>query len=477
MTDVATVTNQLTAKYAAGAKGAAASAGSATMLDGSFAALLGAAEQISIDGEAVTDGKTAQPMVEPVLTAGDPARATSLIEGVGTESGEAEPLPGHIAPVTGKPRKASRGKDAAKGDDALPQTQVAMAAALATQVQPVSCDQPKGPAKAGPDGAAAIAATVPNNAAAVTRAVTTDVATAVQALIAKDGKGDKPARESVKAAPAIETAAAIARDQGPAPAVSTHIDARRQDDQLGDNHGDRREGSADKGLDKTPVVTLAASDDSTPVAADPLRDIVQSLPPVVQTQLGSIASASAAPAASTGDLLSSHAIDMSISGQWIDRMAREIATVADGSGNARFQLSPPNLGRIQIDLLQADDRTNVRILAETDEAARRLREGQGALEAHARASSFSFGSVSVEKSSAPLDSSDRQNQRQSADPNSNSNQQNFAQAQGQSAQGRNNSGGNLNRGGFSAVMGHERQGEPEQGTRTIRASDPRVRFA
>jgi flagellar hook-length control protein FliK len=168
---------------------------------------------------------------------------------------------------------------------------------------------------------------------------------------------------------------------------------------------------------------------------------------------------------------------MSVSGQWIDRMAHEIATIADGSGNARFQLSPPNLGRIQVELLQGDDKTNVRILTETDEAARRLREGQAALEAHARVTSLSLGSVSVEKSSAPLDSGDKQNQRQNAEQNGTANQQNFAQAQGQSAQGKNNSNGNLNRGGFSAVMGSERQAEPEQSIRTTRASDPRVRFA
>ncbi|MBO9576707.1 MAG: flagellar hook-length control protein FliK [Sphingobium sp.] len=459
MTDVATVTSQVTAKHMAGAKGAGASAGTGTVLDGAFAALLGAAGQGSANGEAVADGKP----VDPALIAGNPTVAVTA--GIAGETGEAQTVLDDIDSATDKPRKASRGKDA-KGDDTLLQTQAALVVAIAAPPQDVPASQTQAPAKAGGTGeVGAIDAAVPAKASAATLATTTDVATAAQAL---STKGDKPAKDTGKTAPAIEPAAG--KDQAPAQSAVVNTDSGRQGDQPTDRRGD----NGDRGSDKTAAVTLAANDDSTAGGADPLRDIVQSLPPVVQAQLAPVGGTRVS---STGDLLSSHAIDMSVSGQWIDRMAREIATVADGSGNARFQLSPPNLGRIQVELLQADDQTNVRILAETDEAARRLREGQAALEAHARVSSLSLGSVSVEKSSAPFDSGDKQNQRQGTDPNANSNQQNFAQAQGQSAQGKNNSNGNLNRDGFSAVMGNERQGEPEQGVRTTRASDPRVRFA
>lgn len=460
MTDVATVTNQVTAKHAAGAKGAGAAAGTGNVLDGAFAALLGAAGQGSTDGEAMLDGK----VVDPALIAGDPTVAVTA--GIAGETGETQTVLGDIDSTAGKPRKGSRGKDA-KGDDALLQAQSALAAAIAAPVQDVPAGQPKASAKEGGAGdVVAIDAAAPATASTATLAATAEVATAAQAL---STKSDKPTKDAGKTAPVIE-AVAVAKDQAPVQAVVVNNNAGQQ----GDQPTDRRSDNGDRGSDKPAAVTFTANDDSTASGADPLRDIVQSLPPVVQAQL---APAGATRVSSAGDLLSSHAIDMSISGQWIDRMAREIATVADGSGNARFQLSPPNLGRIQVELSQANDQTNVRILAETDEAARRLREGQAALEAHARVSSLSLGSVSVEKSSAPLDSGDKQNQRQGADPNANSNQQNFAQAQGQSAQGKNNSTGNLNRGGFSAVMGNERQGEPEQGIRTTRASDPRVRFA
>jgi hypothetical protein len=477
MTDVATVASQVTAKHSAGAKGAGAAAGTGTVLDGAFAALLGAAGQTAADGEAPASGKAGQPVIDPALVGGDAGLAATAVagDGVTAETGETQVAVGDIDPATGKPRKgAARGKDAAKGDDLLLQAQTVLVGVLPAPAQDVSGGQPHASIKVGPDGAGSIQADATKGNSAAALAATTEMASAAQApvLAAKEGKGDKPATAGAKPAPAVETPA-VTKDQVPVQAAAT-TNAGQEGAQLGDNRGDAR----DKAADKTPAETLAANDDSVSAAGtDPLRDIVQSLPPVVQSQLGPVTSSGAGRVASTGELLSNHTIDMSVSGQWIDRMAREIATVADGSGHARFQLNPPNLGRIQVELWGGADQMNVRLLAETDEAARRLREGQSALEAHARVASLSLGSVTVEKSSAPLDSGDKQNQRQGAEQNGTTNQQSFAQAQGQSAQGRNNSNGNLNRNSASAVIGSERQAEPEQDARTTRAGDPRVRFA
>lgn len=486
MTDVATVASQITAKHSAGAKGAGASAGTGTVLDGAFAALLGAAGLTPADGEAPISGKAGQPTIDPALVASDASLVAAAGEGVTTETGETQVLTGEIDPTTSKPRKgATRGKDAAKGDDVLLQAQAALVGVPPLPAQHVSGGHPNASVKVGADGVASIetAPTKSNSAAALvattevstTELPTTEVAGAVQALAAKDGKTDKPAKDGAKVVPSFENVA-TGKDSVPVQTAAASNTSKQQGDQPADGHAND---AGDKAPDRTPDKALAVNDDSAFAStADPLRDIVQSLPPVVQSQLGPMGAASAGRVVTTGDLLGNQVIDMSVSGQWIDRMAREIATVADGSGQARFQLNPPNLGRIQVELWSGGDQTNVRLLTETDEAARRLREGQSALEAHARVASLSLGSVTVEKSSAPLDSGDKQNQRQSAEQNGTMNQQSFAQAQGQSAQSRNNnSNGNLNRNGTSAVIGSERQAEPEQDARTTRAGDPRVRFA
>jgi len=224
-------------------------------------------------------------------------------------------------------------------------------------------------------------------------------------------------------------------------------------------------------------------------AASPFQEIVDALPPGIQAQLTGTpatvaldAPAATVQAASRADALNDQVIDMGVSGQWIDRMAREIASLADGTGHSRFQLSPPNLGRIQVDLWQGDGATNLRMVTETDEAARRLREGQGALEANARVASLSLGSVTVEKASAPFEAKDQnqnqQNQRQQADLGGQAQQQ-AGQQSGQQAQGEASFlRGALNRGGFSAVMGGgDQQAEPASVVPATGTDGRRVRFA
>jgi flagellar hook-length control protein FliK len=473
MTEVAAVSSHVAAKPVGGAKGAHTAAGTGTGLDGAFAALLGAAGEGTFAGAALpgAEGKPGQAASDPALATGEPG--TDALLGIDGETGEMLAGAGDGDSVAAKPRKgASRGKGE-PADDPLLQAQAALSTALPASATTV----PGQPAKASADGIAVVDPAASNAATPAQLAAATDITTVAQALTAKTDKSDdKAGKDGAKSAPAIQAAAA--RDQAPVQTATAGSATGQSADQAFDGQSGNGEGR-DRNPEKSSSALLAANDDpALSGTADPLRDIMQSLPPVLQSQLSSVGATSGARVASTDELLGDRAIDMSVSGQWIDRMAREIATLADGTGHARFQLNPPNLGKIQVDLWHGDDKMNLRVLAETDEAARRLREGQGALEAHARVASLSLGSVSVEKSSAPLESGDKQqNQRQGADPGGNPNQQSFAQAQGQSAQGRNNSGGGLNRNGFAAVIGSEDQAEPAQDTRATRAGDPRVRFA
>jgi len=441
MTEFAAVSGQTTMN--AGAKGAKAPAG-ASPVDGAFAAMFGkAADGGAADGAAV-GGETPVAVIDPALI--DPA----LLEGEGAATTDG------MDPLTGKPRKSgTKTKTTAEQAETLA---MPVQVALTTPVVAETPTPAEGKAKAAPtvDAAAALATGQDTK-------ISDDTAEALKALGA-DGK----------AAAAPTTAKADA-----SPTSATVTLAAQQADQSasdGSGTGEGRGREQDK-LSAPALATSAANDDSA-IAGDfdPLRDIVQSLPPVVQSQL-SVGRAGLAPTASTGQLLGDKAIDMDVSGQWIDRMAREIASIAEGTGHSRFQLTPPNLGRIQVDLWRGDDKMNVRLVAETDEAARRLNEGRSALENHARIGALSLGSVSVEKASAPFDTSREQNQRQNADTNGNAQQQASAQAQGQSAQGRGDSNSGPNRGGNSAVTGSEQDGDTELAARTTRASDPRVRFA
>ncbi|HWJ70343.1 MAG TPA: flagellar hook-length control protein FliK [Sphingobium sp.] len=151
------------------------------------------------------------------------------------------------------------------------------------------------------------------------------------------------------------------------------------------------------------VGPLATSGSGAAGSAMPLRMIVESLPPVVQSALA-VGVAATVSGPSTAQQLGDQVIDMGVSGQWIDRMAREITALAEGGGHSRFTLNPPHLGRLQVDLWQGLEATSVRFVAETDEAARRLGEGRAALQADARLVALNLGSVTIEKSALPHES-------------------------------------------------------------------------
>lgn len=464
MTEVAAVSGQANANAGSGAaKGGAKGTGSA--LDGAFAALFGAAggkiavkAADSADGKAVTQAKPGAQTPDVALTGEttvevDPQTilADSGIKTEVTEQSDADT----------KVRKPStRRKSDADQTDAQTASLMGAFAAVITNVPPVP--------QAKPQNAAAFAGvqSVPTAAP-----VAVDVTAAATAPVAAKPDADKGKPDAGKESKTAVVADAPAQP-APTPASSVAVNTTGQQN---DQTPDSRNGSG-KDKDQPASPQLAANDDATAPAGS-LQDIVQSLPPMLQSQLNvADLGAPAVPTLSTGDQLSNHVIDMGVQGQWIDRMAREIATLASGTGHSSFQLSPPNLGKIQVDLMPSGDKTNVRILTETDEATQRLRDGQSALEANARVASLSLGSVSIQKSQTPSDSGRDPNQRQSADSGNADQQQQQASAQAQSQSGQNRGGG-INRGGFAAVMGQEQQAEAEPAAGANSAGDPGVRFA
>jgi len=206
-----------------------------------------------------------------------------------------------------------------------------------------------------------------------------------------------------------------------------------------------------------------------------LRTIVDALPPVVQAELGS-ASVRGLSGPSTADALGSQVIDMGVSGQWIDRMAREIAGLANGGGgHSRFTLHPPHLGRLQVDLFHGPDATDVRLLAETDEAARRLSEGRPAMHADARISALNLGQITVEKASAASEPAPRDQSQAQRDLSGQSQQQH--QHGDRQAQGRGDQG---NASGWAARTARDQATQPDDGTPRApqrRGADRNVRFA
>ncbi len=269
---------------------------------------------------------------------------------------------------------------------------------------------------------------------------------------------------------------APARAPSPSPSASADVAGTPQDTVSVTGAAPHTEDAARSTTAKTSDPSPAFASDATTANA-PLRAIVEALPPVIQSEL-SAPSVRGVSGPSMGQALGDQVIDMGVSGQWIDRMAREIAGLADGTGHSRFTLNPPHLGSIQVDLWRDQTSTNVRLMTETDEAAERLNEGRQSLQADARVAALGLGTITVEKAATPFDSSrdqGRDQQRQGAETTQ-------QQANGQ-AQGRAGQGGNGNQGQASDWVRRAARDDANQSSDASvrapaeRAVNGRVRFA
>jgi flagellar hook-length control protein FliK len=226
--------------------------------------------------------------------------------------------------------------------------------------------------------------------------------------------------------------------------------------------------------------------DSAPVSLTAVTDIIQNLPPLVQNQVGPAIQAGPSAAigapADVGATLSGQVIDMGVGGQWIDRVAREIAALAEGSGHSRFQLSPPNLGRLQIDVWQGEGGGRVQLLTETDEAATRLRQDQASLQADARLSALSLDRIVIDRAPGSFSPSQDQNsqpgtgrQHNGGDPanqpGGQAGQQAAAQGNGGSAAGQGKAPHRRD------VFNDHTQPDAQDGQPSGRADDRHVRYA
>ena len=212
-----------------------------------------------------------------------------------------------------------------------------------------------------------------------------------------------------------DVGAAPAQESGTMSDISPWRAQPGQDPSAGQDKGSDkgREGAASAPLAQDPQAAVTADDGSA--SARQFADILQSLPPIAQSRLSVVGDTSpiVTGPADVGATLQGQVIDMGVNGQWIDRMAQEITTLAQGSGHSRFQLNPPNLGRIQIDVWHGENGGQVQLLTETDEAAHRLREGRSGLEADARMAALSIGSITIERSQSGFDSgADQASQQQ-----------------------------------------------------------------
>ncbi|BAI97912.1 hypothetical protein Sj15T_23220 [Sphingobium sp. TA15] len=183
-----------------------------------------------------------------------------------------------------------------------------------------------------------------------------------------------------------------------------------------------------------------------------------SIPPVVAPQPVDLSAS-----------LGAQIVDMGVSGQWIDGLAREIAGLSANGAQGRFQINADQLGAVQVDIRQGSEGAAVSLTVASEAAEMALRQDSDRLRIDAGLSAVRIAEVKIERMPhvAEAAKADSANQQQSSQQQGSqganawaNNGHNMAQSQGQAqGQGRwrpqENSAFAAKNSGDPAVLNHD----------------------
>jgi flagellar hook-length control protein FliK len=151
-----------------------------------------------------------------------------------------------------------------------------------------------------------------------------------------------------------------------------------------------QEGSSDGvtiAPDHEPLRPLTLVQSSTPAFS------AESVQPTVPQPVKLEVAASPEPA----DLGVEHQLDMAHEGEWLDRLAKDIAQSAGSDSQPlRFRLNPETLGSLRVEISQDRNGAAVRLTADTEAARAIIAEAQPRLIAEARAQGIRISEAHVD---------------------------------------------------------------------------------
>ncbi|BAV64653.1 flagellar hook-length control protein FliK [Sphingobium cloacae] len=174
----------------------------------------------------------------------------------------------------------------------------------------------------------------------------------------------------------------------------------------------------------------------------------------------------APPSADLGASLGAQVVDMGVSGQWIDGLARDIAGLAQNGARGRFQINASQLGPVQVDIRQGADGAAVSLTVAHEAAELALKQDSDRLRLDAGLAAVRISDVRIERAphvaeAARPDSAGQQpSGQQSSSQGAASGWQGMAQSERQGhGQGRENSASGLKGSADRAVINQKDAGE------------------
>lgn len=246
-------------------------------------------------------------------------------------------------------------------------------------------------------------------------------------------------------------------------------------DQLHKREGDAGTSVADRAID------MPARSHATPeaVPTPPILSPAAAPPSPVQAM-------TALPTVDLSATLGAQVVDMGVSGQWIDGLARDIARFSADGARSHFQIDAGRLGPVQVDIRQSADGAAVSLTVASDIAEQALRQESDRLRGDPALSAVRIADMKIERGhvvaeASRTDSGNHPGSQQSSGQQgqggwtAQGQQQGWSQSSAQSqmqgrGQGRDNFGSGAKAQGDAVVLHSEQVG--------VNAADlPRARYA
>lgn len=126
-----------------------------------------------------------------------------------------------------------------------------------------------------------------------------------------------------------------------------------------------------------------------------IETLVQPQQPAADPMSGLNAVADPAPVVDKGQLTVERHLDLVRDTQWLDRLAKDIASTAGQDGSLRFKLHPETLGALHVEVAQSQAGTTIRLTTETETARSIIADAQHRLISEARAQGVRIAEAQV----------------------------------------------------------------------------------
>lgn len=433
----------------------------------------------------------ASPETKPLIAV---ALSRQRVEGVPVKSPSSSVDGVRLSPEAVDPSSSQTARQAAASQQVLPQDEMPATTITrpagngAASSQEIVTDRPIVASQAFPTPASPIAPAIVQPVQA-TLSISNAAAVAGQAVstIAFRGGTPDPALSLSRDISVVDSAipTVLPVPNAPAPVKSEALSLL----QLVREHFVRREG----GASTEAASPVAASGTADPVVADsaPAATLatLAPIPVIASASTPATGPIQAMPAAvDLGGTIAGQVVDMGVQGQWIDGLAKDIASLSTNGAQGRFQIRSDHLGAVQVDIRPSVTGTTVSLTVASDAAQQALQADGDRLIADAVLSAMKITDLRVERGTISeaqrSDSTGQQNSQSQSQNQAQNGSQAMGQGQGQGlsqGMGQNRSGqrdnfsGNHKAGPDSAVL---QQADSREGEATgARRAASRARYA